>query len=63
MRACDKRSENPITVDTPELMRMLHTGYQSAIKIGDAAGARIKIGRLVRWNVNKITAYIDRVSE
>ena len=52
-----------ILVDTEELMKLLATGRPAAVQIGTEAGARVQVGRLVRWNVKKIQEYIDRASE
>lgn len=52
-----------ISVDTPELMNMLHVGRKAATDIGTAANARITIGRRVHWNVKKIQQYLDGISE
>ena len=50
-------------VDTKELQKMIGAGYKTAVKIGTEAGARIKIGRRVLWNVGKIQKYLDMISE
>lgn len=55
--------ENCKTVDTPGLQRLLMAGRRTAIEIGDSAGARIKVGRRVLWNVSKIQDYLDKISE
>ncbi|WP_313584556.1 hypothetical protein [Lacrimispora sp.] len=52
-----------ITVDTAELMNMLHVGRKSATDIGITANARITIGRRVLWNVKKVQEYLDEISE
>lgn len=64
MRATSKAIvEKKITVDTVELQQILSTGRSKAVEIGTAAGARLKAGRLVLWNVKKIQEYIDSISE
>lgn len=50
-------------IDTAELQQMLCTGRKTAVEIGTAAGARIKVGRRVMWNVKKISEYLDTISE
>ena len=50
-------------VDTKELEKMIGAGYRTAVQIGTEAGARIKVGRRVLWNVNKIQKYLDMISE
>ena len=52
-----------ISVDTAELMKMLHVGRKSATDIGIMANARISLGRRVLWNVKKIQLYLDEISE
>lgn len=55
--------EDHKAVDTAGLQKMLSSGYKTAVKIGTAAGARIKIDRRVLWNVSKIQKYLDEISE
>jgi len=55
--------EDQKTVDTPNLQKMLNAGYRTAVQIGTEAGARIKVGRRVLWNVGKIQKYLDMISE
>lgn len=52
-----------ITVDTSGLQNMLCTGRYSAVKIGKAAHAQIRVGKLVLWNVRKVQSYLDSISE
>ena len=52
-----------ICIDTAELQQMLCAGRKTATEIGMAAGARIKVGRRVMWNVKKISAYLDQITE
>lgn len=54
----DRRAVNAI-----ELQSMLGCGRATAVKIAEAAGARIKIGRRVLYNVGKVQAYLDQISE
>lgn len=51
------------TVDTVGLQEMLSSGRKTAVQIGNAAGARIQVGRRVLWNVKKIQKYLDAISE
>ena len=51
------------TVDTKDLQQLLGVGYESAVQVGKEAGARIKVGRRVLWNVSKIHKYLDMISE
>ena len=52
-----------ITITTEELMNRLQAGRTTAVSVGNAAGARIQIGRRVLWNVKKIQKYLDTISE
>lgn len=52
-----------VTVDTEKLQGLLMVGRNTAIKIGTDAGAKIKVGRRVLWNVGKIQKYIDSMSK
>ncbi len=56
-------SNGYVTVDTEKLQGLLMVGRNMAIKIGTDAGAKIKVGRRVLWNVGKIQEYIDSMSE
>ena len=51
-----------ITINTNELQAMLSCGRYSAIQIGEAAEARIQIGKRIFWNVEKIKSYINSIS-
>lgn len=51
------------SVDTKELQQMLSCGRATAVEIGNNANARIQFGRRVLWNVRKINAYLDSISE
>lgn len=51
------------SVDTKELQEMLSCGRVTAVQIGNEANARIQIGRRVLWNVRKVNAYLDSISE
>jgi hypothetical protein len=55
--------ESKKTVDTVGLQSMLSCGRKSAVDIGNAAGARIQVGRRVLWNVGKVQKYLDAISE
>jgi hypothetical protein len=55
--------ESKKTVDTVGLQAMLSCGRKSAVDIGNAAGARIQVGRRVLWNVGKVQKYLDAISE
>ena len=52
------KMKNGITVSTETLTELLDCGRVTAKKIGEAAGAKIQIGRRVLWNTEKIRAYL-----
>lgn len=52
-----------LTTDTHGLMIMLGAGRKTATEIGVAAGAKILFGNKILWNINKIKAFIDSISE
>ena len=47
-----------ILVNTAELQALLSCGRHTAERIGKEAGARIQIGRAVRWKVTNIEEYL-----
>ena len=49
-----------VLVDTEELKFMLSCGRQSAIKIGEEAGAKFYVGRRVLWNASKVEEYLRK---
>ncbi len=55
----DIQTEQRIAVDINTLMAMLCVGKNSADKIGEDAGAVLRIGRRKLYNVGKIQAYIN----
>lgn len=55
-------TQSKITINTDELQAMLSCGRHSAIQIGEAAEARIQIGKRIFWNVEKIKSYINSIS-
>lgn len=50
-------------VDTKTLQKMLGCCYNTAVRIGKEAGARIQIGSAVRWRVSRISSYLDSISD
>lgn len=51
-----------IAVNTTELQALLSCGRYSAVQIGEAAEAKIQIGKRVFWNVEKVKNYINLIS-
>lgn len=56
------KTSEKIAVNTNDLQAMLSCGRYSAIQIGEAAEARIQIGKRIFWNVEKIKSYINSIS-
>ena len=55
---------NRILVTTEELRELRGgCGRQAATRIGEAASARVSVGRRVFWSVPKITEYLKKVAE
>ena len=54
---------NTKLITTNELREVLHSGKDTAVKIGKEAGAEVRIGRRVLWNLPKINLYINSISE
>lgn len=57
------RNINPLTIDTQTLMAMLGVGRNTALKVADEAGASLHIGSRKLYNVEKIKAYVDKLTE
>lgn len=51
-----------MALDTTDLMQVLSCGRSTAVEIGEAAGARIQIGKRVLWNVESIQRYLDSIA-
>ncbi len=54
---------NPITIDINTLTAMLGVGRNTALKVADEAGASLHIGSRKLYNVEKITAYINKLTD
>ena len=52
-----------LTANTETLAKCLDCGRGTAVKIGEAAGARIQIGKRVLWNVHKVQLYLNNVTK
>ena len=48
-----------ITVNTETLAEYLDCGRATAVRIGNSAGARLKIGSRVLWRVDLIENYLN----
>ena len=58
----EKAEVCPITVDIKKLSAMLSCGKDTAKKIGELSGARIKIGRRVLYSIPKINKYLEQAT-
>lgn len=66
MRKTNKapNSFEPVLIDTDGLKGMCGgVGRHTAVKIGTAAGARVKIGARVLWNTKKLKEYLETIKE
>ena len=55
--------ETKLTVDTVELQSLLGCGRHTAREVGLQAGACIRLGKRVLWNLQRIQEYLDTISE
>ena len=54
--------DDALLVDIKSLKILLQCGEATARKIGDAANAKIKVGKSARWDINKIKKYISELN-
>lgn len=52
-------SNNKVSVNAETLAKVLDCGKPTAMKIGEAAGARFQIGKRVLYKMDKVEKYID----
>lgn len=55
-------TDNSLMVTVDQLQEKLNCGYQTAVKIGEQAQARIFVGRRVWYSVKKIEEYLYKNS-
>ena len=54
-----KKTAAPLLVNTQELQQLLGgVCYRTAVKIGEAAGAKLMIGNRPRWYIGKVEEYL-----
>ena len=58
----NRKTEHSITVDIEQLSAMLGCGKTTAKQIGEAAGARIMMGRRVLYSVRKVEEYVEAIA-
>lgn len=56
-------TNNAVTVDTKTLQAMLGCGRDCAVKLGEAANAKVRCGRRVLWSVDKVKLYIAEMTD
>ena len=54
-----RESEDRLYTDAEGLAAMLSCGKSMAIKIGEASGGKVKLGRSARYNVEKVRQYLE----
>ena len=52
-----------LLLNTKDLQEILSCGYSSAVKLGMDAQAKIKIGKRVLWNRQRIENYLNDITE
>lgn len=50
-------------MDTEELRAYTGLGRNSAMKLGEEIGAKVKVGKRVLWDRRKIDQYLDELTE
>jgi hypothetical protein len=60
---CEQPDFKPCLWDTTKLKANCGCGRATAIKIGEAAGAKVKIGKRCLWSASKVQAYLDSIAE
>ena len=58
----NRKTEHSISVDIEQLSAMLGCGKTTAKQIGEAAEARIVIGRRVLYSVRKVEEYVEAIA-
>lgn len=61
-RASDLETCNARLMDTEELRVYTSLGRNSAMKLGEEIGAKVKIGRRVLWDRRKIDEYFNSLT-
>lgn len=62
-RAANITTKETRLIDTDELRGYTSLGRNSAMKLGEDAGAKIKIGKRTLWDKEKISRYISALTE
>lgn len=56
-------TNSKVSVNAETLAKILDCGKPTAMKIGEAAGARFQIGKRVLYKMDKIEKYIDGLAD
>ena len=59
----NRDTEDRLYVTLENLAGLLDCGRSTATKIGVAAGARVQIGKSVRYSVAKVQAYLESLTD
>lgn len=62
-RRAERKQGTAVYVDAEGLAAIILCGKSTAIKLGKAAGARVQIGKSVRYSVEKVKNYLDNLTE
>lgn len=62
-RTVTSSAEHSRLLDTKELRAYVSLGHNGSVKLGEDSGAKIRIGRRVLWDKNKIDKYLDSLTE
>lgn len=63
LKKLERRTDNVLFVNADTLAGMLDCGRATADKVGKAAGARVQIGKSVRYSVAKVQQYLDSLTD
>ena len=63
MKRKERTTNNPIYLNAESLAAALDCGRLTADKIGREAGAKVKFGGCVRYDVAKVKEYLGRLTE
>lgn len=63
LKKLERKTENAIYVNADTLAGMLDCGRATADKVGKAAGARVQIGKSVRYSVAKVEGYLNGLTD
>lgn len=62
LKKLERKTDNVLYVNVDSLAAMLDCGRATADKIGRSAGARVQIGKSVRYSVRKVEEYLNELT-